>query len=95
MRRGEALEEAESGADDVEGPVAIQQPLAAFAADDGPEAEIAIPRSELTGDPITLGKVWACNVVRVVPGKGLQSWSLPADVEPRPEGMGLLIFTDK
>jgi len=58
-------------------------------------AEIAIPRSELTGDPITLGNVWGCNVVRVVPGKGVQSWSLPADVDPRPEGMGLLIFTDK
>ena len=58
-------------------------------------AEVAIPRSELTGDPITLGKAWACNVVRVVPGKGVQSWSLPADVEPRPEGMGLLIFGDK
>jgi hypothetical protein len=57
-------------------------------------AEAAIPREELTGDPITIGKVWACNVVRVVPGKGVQSWSTPADAEPRPEGMGLLIFTD-
>jgi photosystem II stability/assembly factor-like uncharacterized protein len=55
-------------------------------------AEIAIPRAELTGDPFTLGKVWACNIVRVVPGKGVQAWSRPADVDPRPEGMGLLIF---
>ena len=58
-------------------------------------AEAAIPRAELTGDPITLGKVWACNVTRVVPGRGVQSWSLPADVDPRPEGMGLLIFNEK
>jgi hypothetical protein len=40
-----------------------------------------------------VGKAWACNVVRVLPGRGVQAWSLPADVEPRPEGLGLLIFT--
>jgi hypothetical protein len=58
-------------------------------------AEIAIPRYELTGERIHVGKVWACNVVRVVPGKGIQAWSTPADITPRPEGMGLLMFTDK
>jgi photosystem II stability/assembly factor-like uncharacterized protein len=55
--------------------------------------EAAIPLAELTGDPITPGKAWACNLVRVLPGRGVQSWSLPADVQPRPEGMGLLMFS--
>jgi hypothetical protein len=55
--------------------------------------EIAIPRSELTGEPISIGKVWACNIVRTIPGQGLSAWSIPAGVEPRPEGMGLLMFT--
>jgi photosystem II stability/assembly factor-like uncharacterized protein len=58
-------------------------------------AEVAIPLTELTGEAITAGRVWACNVVRVVPGKGIQSWSTPADVDPRPEGMGMLMFTEK
>lgn len=56
-------------------------------------AEIAIPLVELTDLAVVPGQTWACNVVRIVPGKGLQAWSLPADVEPRPEGMGLLMFT--
>ena len=45
---------------------------------------------------ITTGRAWACNVVRVLPGRGVQAWSLPAEVPEetlRPEGMGLLIFT--
>jgi hypothetical protein len=46
----------------------------------------------LTGDVVTIGKTWACNVTRILPGRGVQSWSLPADVDPRPEGMGLLMF---
>lgn len=55
-------------------------------------AEVAIPKAELTGERLTAGKVWACNVVRVVPSRGVQSWSQPADEKPRPEGMGLLLF---
>lgn len=55
--------------------------------------EAAIPLTELTGEPITVGRAWACNVVRVVPGRGVQAFALPADVQPRPEGMGLLLFT--
>jgi hypothetical protein len=55
-------------------------------------AEYAIPVVELTGDRPAHGKTWAVNVSRVVPGKGVQSWSGPADGEPRPEGMGLLQF---
>jgi hypothetical protein len=58
------------------------------------QIEAAIPLVELTGDPVTVGKAWACNIVRVIPGRGVQALSTPADVEPRPEGMGLLIFTD-
>jgi hypothetical protein len=46
----------------------------------------------LTGEPVTAGTVWACNVARVLPGRGVQGWSLPAAVEPRPEGLGLLVF---
>jgi photosystem II stability/assembly factor-like uncharacterized protein len=58
------------------------------------QIEAAIPLVELTGDPVSLGKAWACNIVRMIPGRGVQALSLPADVQPRPEGMGLLIFTD-
>ncbi|MGE3805844.1 MAG: YCF48-related protein [Gemmataceae bacterium] len=57
------------------------------------QIEAAIPLVELTGDKITIGKAWACNVVRTLPGRGVQAMSVPADVEPRPEGMGLLLFT--
>jgi hypothetical protein len=58
----------------------------------GWQAEAAIPLSELTGDRVSVGSVWAANVVRILPGRGVQAWSVPADVEPRPEGMGLLMF---
>jgi photosystem II stability/assembly factor-like uncharacterized protein len=57
------------------------------------QIEAAIPLIELTGDSITPGRAWACNLVRVLPGRGVQALSLPADVQPRPEGMGLLLFT--
>ncbi len=67
--------------------------VASQAGPEGWTAEAAIPLRELTGDTPTVGKAWACNVVRVLPGRGVQAWSLPADVRPRPEGMGLLLFT--
>ncbi len=56
------------------------------------QIEAAIPFAELSSEPVSLGKTWACNVTRVVPGQGVQAFSLPADVLPRPEGMGLLTF---
>jgi photosystem II stability/assembly factor-like uncharacterized protein len=56
------------------------------------QIEAAIPFAELSSEPVTLGKTWACNVTRVVPGQGVQAFSLPADAQPRPEGMGLLTF---
>lgn len=61
-------------------------------ADNGWTAEYAIPIAELTGDRPSTGRTWAVNVTRVVPGKGVQAWSTPADGDPRPEGMGLLQF---
>jgi hypothetical protein len=60
--------------------------------DTGWTAEIAIPFVELTAERPTHGRAWAANVTRVVPGRGILSWSGPADETPRPEGMGLLQF---
>jgi photosystem II stability/assembly factor-like uncharacterized protein len=62
---------------------------------DGWQVEAAIPMVELTGDTVTVGHTWACNLIRVLPGRGVQAWSLPADVQPRPEGMGLLMFVEE
>jgi photosystem II stability/assembly factor-like uncharacterized protein len=56
------------------------------------QIEAAIPMSELLGDRVLPGNVWAFNVVRILPGRGVQAWSAPAGVEPRPEGLGLLMF---
>jgi hypothetical protein len=58
-------------------------------------AELAIPFGALTGDVVTPGRAWAFNAVRVLPGRGVQAWSLPAEVPEealRPEGLGLLMF---
>jgi hypothetical protein len=58
--------------------------------------EAAIPLASLTGDAVGPGQAWACNVVRTLPGRGVQAWSLPAEAPEealRPEGMGLLLFT--
>jgi len=54
--------------------------------------EAAIPLGELTGERIPVNTAWAFNVSRVLPGRGVQSWSQPADVQPRPEGMTILLF---
>lgn len=61
----------------------------------GWSAELAIPMTEITGDAVPLGKAWCINLVRVLPGRGVQAFSQPADARPRPEGMGLVIFTAK
>lgn len=60
--------------------------------EDAWQLEAAIPLAELTTDRLELGHAWAFNVVRVLPGRGVQGWSRPADVLPRPEGMSLLRF---
>ncbi len=59
------------------------------------QIEAAIPVAALTGDLLTGGKAWCCNVIRTIPGKGVQAWSLPAgqpEEDLRLEVMGLLIF---
>jgi photosystem II stability/assembly factor-like uncharacterized protein len=58
------------------------------------QIEAAIPLTELTGQRLSAATAWAVNVVRILPGRGVQAWSVPADVEPRPEGMGLLLFQE-
>ncbi len=57
--------------------------------------EAAIPLAELTGEGVVPGEAWAFNAIRTLPGKGVQAWSLPAEVPDeniRPEGFGLLLF---
>jgi hypothetical protein len=54
--------------------------------------EAAIPFSELTSQVPKDGSTWAINVIRVLPTRGIQAWSHPAGIRPRPEGMGLLRF---
>ncbi len=57
-------------------------------------AEVAIPWHELTSDP-NQRETWTVNLVRILPGKGVQALYGPADVQPRPEGMTLLQFLDQ
>jgi len=60
--------------------------------------EAAIPLLALTSDPLTHGHAWAFNVVRVVPGAGVQSFSQPAEAPEeamRLEGLGLLMFMEE
>jgi photosystem II stability/assembly factor-like uncharacterized protein/tetratricopeptide (TPR) repeat protein len=66
--------------------------VAVDSTDDCWQIEAAVPLTELTADRIRGGTAWAVNVVRILPGRGVQAFSLPADLEPRPEGMGLLLF---
>jgi photosystem II stability/assembly factor-like uncharacterized protein len=58
--------------------------------------ELAIPLNALTADSVTPGRVWAFNAIRVLPGRGVLAWSLPAEAPEetlRGEGLGLLLFT--
>jgi hypothetical protein len=66
--------------------------VAIHSAEDCWQVEAAIPLQELTSHRVAENTAWACNVVRTLPGRGVQAMSLPADVEPRPEGMGLMLF---
>jgi hypothetical protein len=67
--------------------------VAVYSEEDRWQIEAAIPLNELTGDLLPETGAWACNVVRTIPGQGVQAFALPADTVPRPEGMGLLLFT--
>ena len=66
--------------------------VAVHSTEDCWQIEAAIPLAELSGVPITQQTAWAFNVARIIPGRGVQSWSQPADVRPLPEGMSLLLF---
>ena len=66
--------------------------VAVHSTEDCWQIEAAISLGDLTSERITQQTAWAFNVVRVLPGRGVQSWSQPADVQPRPEGMSLLLF---
>jgi hypothetical protein len=69
--------------------------VAVKSSSEGWTAEAAIPLAALSGDRVMPGKAWACNVVRVLPGRGVQAFSLPAEVPEealRLEGMGLVLF---
>jgi photosystem II stability/assembly factor-like uncharacterized protein len=54
--------------------------------------EAAIPLSELAPKKPQVRDVWAVGLERVIPRAGLQSFTAPAGMEPRPEGFGLLVF---
>ena len=54
--------------------------------------EAAIPLIELVGAPPNARDTWALGAQRIMPGVGLQSWTEPADIEPRGEGFGWLTF---
>jgi hypothetical protein len=56
--------------------------------------EAAIAWRELTPDGPRSNNVWALGVQRIVPGVGIQSFTKPASVQPRPEGFALLVFQD-
>jgi photosystem II stability/assembly factor-like uncharacterized protein len=66
--------------------------VAVKSTEDAWQVEAAIPLGELTSQRVAVNSAWAFNLVRVIPGQGVQSWSQPADVRPRPEGMSLLLF---
>jgi len=55
-------------------------------------AEAAIPLAELAAKPPSRRDVWAIGIQRTIPNVGFQSWSWPAEREPRPEGFGYLSF---
>ncbi|MCI0642152.1 MAG: YCF48-related protein [Gemmataceae bacterium] len=66
--------------------------VAVHSTQDAWQIEAAIPLGEMSADRVAVNSAWAVNVVRVLPGRGVQAWSLPADAQPRPEGMALMLF---
>jgi photosystem II stability/assembly factor-like uncharacterized protein len=57
------------------------------------QIEAAVPLTELTGEPIRPGQAWAFNLIRTIPGQGVQVFSGPSGQEPRLQDMGLLLFS--
>lgn len=66
--------------------------VATESTDNGWQMEAAIPLPELTDDTNLTHKTWAFNVMRVIPGKAVLSWSQPAAADVRPEGFTFLQF---
>jgi photosystem II stability/assembly factor-like uncharacterized protein len=54
--------------------------------------EAAIPLTQLTAKKPEVRDVWAIGIQRVIPQIGLQSFTTPAAIVPRPEGFGLMVF---
>src|SRR5262249_30723345 len=54
--------------------------------------EAAIPLAELGPKKPQVRDVWTLGIQRIIPRVGLQSFTTPAAVEPRPEGFGLMVF---
>ncbi len=54
--------------------------------------EVAIPLEEITPVVPQQGMAWAIGVTRIIPAVGLESWTHPAGVVPKPESFGLLRF---
>jgi len=54
--------------------------------------EAAIPWSELTASPPRRGMVWGAAITRTIPTVGMQSWTHPPAVRPKPSSFGLLKF---
>ena len=54
--------------------------------------EAAIAWTELAPQGPQTNDVWAFGVQRIVPGVGVQAFTQPASVDPRPEGFALLVF---
>jgi hypothetical protein len=66
--------------------------IAASGDDEFWTAEAAIPLAELSPKKLQVRDVWAIGIQRIIPRRGLQSFTLPAAIEPRPEGIGLMVF---
>jgi len=54
--------------------------------------EIAIPLEELVPSAQLKRRTWGFSVVRIIPAIGLQGWSHPLSLEPRPDTFGLMRF---
>ncbi|WP_166831991.1 YCF48-related protein [Thalassoroseus pseudoceratinae] len=54
--------------------------------------ECAIPLTELLPKPPQPGQTWSVGIDRIIPGVGLQSWTLPAGETPKPHAFGLVQF---
>jgi hypothetical protein len=54
--------------------------------------EAAIPLAEICPQKPKTKDAWAIGIQRTIPRLGLQSFTAPAAIDPRPEGFGLLVF---